>query len=215
MSNDQADSIAPPLTRGHKKKAKTRQVLLDAALQIYAEHGVSDLTLHDLAATAEVSNGTVYNYFKTREEVLSAVGLELANQFSHTVSFLSQNVNSGTQRVVIGVRMFIQRALIEPRWAKALIHVVHFDQGIRSALADYIRSDLQAGLQEGILKYEDEDLALSLIVSSTMGCLISITEGIKVENHDVKHAEMILRALGVNPDQVKDMAQLMLPAITR
>ncbi|HCB40298.1 MAG TPA: TetR/AcrR family transcriptional regulator, partial [Gammaproteobacteria bacterium] len=68
-----------PLTRGFKKKARTRQTLVDAAIRIYAEKGVGALLLNELAERAGVSNGTVYNYFKTREEVLQAVGIELAN----------------------------------------------------------------------------------------------------------------------------------------
>lgn len=203
-----------PLTRGHKKKARTRQILLDAAMQIYAELGVTGLTLNDLAAKANVSNGTIYNYFKTREEVLSAVGLELADQFSLIISSLSQHVDSGSQRIVIGLRMFVQRALREPSWAKALIHVVHFDQGIRSTLANYIRDDLQAGLQEGILDYEDEELALSMLVFSTMGRFISIVEGRHIDNHDIKHAAMVLRALGADAATANAMARLDFPSLS-
>ena len=200
-----------PLTRGHKKKARTRQILLDAAMQIYAELGVTGLTLNDLATKANVSNGTIYNYFKTREEVLSAVGLELADQFSLSISFLSQHIESGSQRLVIGLRMFVLRALREPSWAKALIHVVHFDQGIRSTLANYIRGDLQAGLQEGVLDYEDEDLALSMVVFSTMGRLIGVVEGMHVEGQDIKHAAMVLRALGADTATANRLARLELP----
>lgn len=205
------DAADAPLTRGHKKKARTRQILLDAALQIYAELGVTGLTLNDLAAKANVSNGTIYNYFKTREEVLSAVGIELADQFSLSISFLSQHVESGSQRLVIGLRMFVLRALREPSWAKALIHVVHFDQGIRSTLANYIRGDLQAGLQEGVLDYEDQDLALSMVVFSTMGRLIGVVEGVHIEGQDIKHAAMVLRALGADAATANRLARLALP----
>jgi AcrR family transcriptional regulator len=48
------------LTRGHKKKARTRQQLLEAALRIYARKGAGDLALNELAEECGVSNGTVY-----------------------------------------------------------------------------------------------------------------------------------------------------------
>ena len=99
------------LTRGHKKKARTRQTLLDAAMEIYAQDGISALTLNDLAVKANVSNGTIYNYFKTREDVLEAVSIELANQFSEYITLVSANIHSGSHRTVIGIRMIIQRAL--------------------------------------------------------------------------------------------------------
>ena len=43
------------LTRGHKKKARTRQQLLDAALKIYAHKGAGELALNELAQEAGVS----------------------------------------------------------------------------------------------------------------------------------------------------------------
>ena len=57
------ESAEQPLTRGHKKRARTRQSLIEAALRIYARKGVGELALNELAAEAEVSNGTIYNYF--------------------------------------------------------------------------------------------------------------------------------------------------------
>ena len=44
-----------PLTRGFKKKARTRQTLVDAAIRIYAEKGVGALLLNELAERAGVS----------------------------------------------------------------------------------------------------------------------------------------------------------------
>lgn len=72
--------------RGRLCERCSRQQLLDAALRIYARAGVGDLALNTLAEEAGVSNGTVYNYFRSREQVLKAVGLELAVQLSEQSS---------------------------------------------------------------------------------------------------------------------------------
>lgn len=201
------------LTRGHKKKARTRQTLLDAAIEIYAQEGISALTLNDLASKANVSNGTIYNYFKTREDVLEAVSIELANQFSDYITLISSNIHSGSHRTVIGIRMFIQRALLDFNWAKALLHVIHFDKGMRSTLANAVRKDLKAGLDEGIFNYVDEEIALTLLISSTIGLLINIVESRYKEGDDLKLIEMILKALGVNPMLAPKIARLNLPEI--
>ena len=206
------DSTSPALlTRGHKKKARTRQTLLDAAMEIYAQDGISSLTLNDLANKANVSNGTIYNYFKTREEVLEAVSIELANQFSDYITLISSNIESGSHRTVIGIRMFIQRALVEPNWARALLHIVHFDKGMRSVLANAVRKDLRAGLIEGIFNYVDEEIALTLFISSAIGLLINIVEGRYHEGDDLKLIEMILKALGVDAIQAPQIARLEIP----
>jgi len=211
IANEGEKSPAEQLTRGHKKKAKTRQNLVDAALRIYAKKGVGDLTLNELADEANVSHGTIYNYFRTREEVLEAVGIALADQLSQGISLLSIGIDSGAQRMSIGVRMFVRRAIADPAWANAVIHVIHYDQGIRSVVAANVRNDLQIGLRQGSFVYSDEEVALALVVSCAVGAMQSIVDGQRIIDHDIKLAEMVLKALGLSANEAHRVATLSLP----
>jgi len=60
-----------------------------------ASRASADLALNILAEEAGVSNGTVYNDFRSREEVLEAVGLKLAFQLSEQILTVSEAVDSG------------------------------------------------------------------------------------------------------------------------
>lgn len=200
-----------PLTRGHKKRERTRQGLLRAALRVYARKDVFETGLVDLAEEAEVSTGTIYNYFRTREAVVEAVGIALASEFSESISSLSAGIDNGAQRIAVGVRMFILRALSDPDWARALLRVVHFDQGLRSNLALYVQADIRAGAEQGTLHFSDEGMALDLVVSCAMGGMRSAVEGRAVEEHDVKMAEMVLKALGATAAKARKLASIPLP----
>lgn len=204
-------AAANTLTRGYKKKARTRQQLLDAALRIYARTGVAGLALNTLAEEAGVSNGTVYNYFRTREEVLEAVGLELAVQLSQQILVFSEGVSSGAERLCIGVRTFMGKALDDPEWTRALITVVRYAEGMRSALANYLRADLQAGREQGDFDYANEEMAMAMVMSATMGAMNLVVEGIEMEHADRVAAEMILRSLGVSASKARKIASLPLP----
>ncbi|WP_256657948.1 TetR/AcrR family transcriptional regulator, partial [Pseudomonas sp. 2FG] len=201
-----------PLTRGHKKRERTRRALVDAALRLLARKEVGEIALLEVAAEAEVSNGTIYNYFRTRDEVLEAVGITLADEFSDAISALSTNVHSGAQRLSIGVRMFIRRAADDHQWANALLRIIHLDQAMRSRLADRVLDDLREGHREGALTFEDEGIARDMVVSCTTGAMRSVVEGRAVAEHDVRVAEMTLKALGVTPARAKKIAGLPLPA---
>lgn len=199
------------LTRGHKKKARTRQQLLDAALRIYARKGAGELALNELAEEAGVSNGTVYNYFRTREDVLEAVGLELAMQLARQVAAVSVGVASGAERLAIGVRTFLLKAQEDPEWASALISVVRYAEGMRAAFAHYVRADLQAGFQQGEFRYQSEEVAMVLVISATTGAMATVVEGRLVEHHDSVVAEMILLALGVSAQKARRISGLPVP----
>ena len=175
---------ASTLTRGHKKKARTRRQLLDAALRIYARAGVGDLALNTLAEEAGVSNGTVYNYFRSREQVLEAVGLELAVQLSEQILTVSEAVDSGAERLSIAVRTFMNKARTDPDWTRALITVV---------------------------RYAHEEMAMSMVISATLGAMNLLEEDGEVEHTERIAAEMVLQALGVPPEKVKRIAGLPSP----
>jgi len=202
--------VAPP-SRGHKKRERTRRGLIDAALRLFARKEVGEVALLDVAAEAEVASGTIYNYFRSREEVVEAVGLSLADDFSEVIAARSVGIGSGAQRLAVGVRLFILRALADPQWASAVFRVVHFDQAMRSKIAGYVLADLRAGAEEGALTYEDEGIALDLVVSCTLGAMRSAVEGRSTTEHDVRVAEMILKALGATPARARKLARQALP----
>ncbi|MCB2573021.1 TetR/AcrR family transcriptional regulator, partial [Listeria monocytogenes] len=78
----------------HKKRERTRRGLIDAAVRLFARKEVGEIALLDVASEAEVASGTIYNYFRTRDEVVEAVGLALANEFSESISQHSVGIQS-------------------------------------------------------------------------------------------------------------------------
>ena len=53
--------------------AARRKQILDAATQVFAEKGFHRATVKDIARTAGVADGTVYNYFASKSDVLIGI----------------------------------------------------------------------------------------------------------------------------------------------
>jgi AcrR family transcriptional regulator len=153
----------------------------------------------------------VYNYFRTREEVLEAVGVELANQFSHRISAVSAGIENGAERVSIGIRMFIREAEQNPLWARAVVSIYQYDKSIRSAVANYLRSDLLLGEKQELFKFESIEIAMGIVAFSTIGCMISILDGYQAAVVDTTVAQMLLMALGLTHAKAARVAHLPLP----
>src|SRR6202044_83522 len=53
------------------KKARTRRLIADTAARLFAERGYERVAVSDVAREAEVAEQTVYNYFPTKERLVT------------------------------------------------------------------------------------------------------------------------------------------------
>lgn len=69
-----ADLHSLPYTRGmslrERKRARTRQALIDAATDLFERNGYDETTIADIAAAAEIGTRTFFSYFASKEELL-------------------------------------------------------------------------------------------------------------------------------------------------
>ena len=70
------DQIRGTASRREREKAQRRDDILRAAREVFFQHGFHTATVDDVAVAAEVSKGTVYLYFDTKETILAHLLLE-------------------------------------------------------------------------------------------------------------------------------------------
>jgi AcrR family transcriptional regulator len=62
------------------KKARTRRLIADTAARLFAERGYERVAVSDVAREAEVAEQTVYNYFPTKEQLVTDRELQVQDQ---------------------------------------------------------------------------------------------------------------------------------------
>jgi len=81
MSNRQRIGLRKAPTRTRKPGRERRRQLLDAAFDLLCERPIEDISFRDIAARAEVPEGSAYHFFANRFDVFSALAKVLSDRF--------------------------------------------------------------------------------------------------------------------------------------
>jgi AcrR family transcriptional regulator len=76
LKEDDMSAAQDPI-RAQLIEARRNQIL-DAAAQVFAEKGFHRATTREIASTAGISEGTIYNYFDNKESLLIGIMVRLA-----------------------------------------------------------------------------------------------------------------------------------------
>jgi AcrR family transcriptional regulator len=63
--------------RKHREREQRRQQIMVAAKKLFAAKGFSRATIEDIAKEAELSPGTLYLYFKNKDELFAALSIKI------------------------------------------------------------------------------------------------------------------------------------------
>jgi AcrR family transcriptional regulator len=68
-----------------RKKERTRQAITDAAMGMFLEHGFDQVSVIQIAAAAEVSVQTLYNYFPAKADLVFDEADQIAGDLVHVI----------------------------------------------------------------------------------------------------------------------------------
>ena len=74
------------LPRRERVKLRQRQEMLAAALNLFAQNGYHNVSMHQVAKKAEFAIGTLYKFFENKEDLYKALVLEQCDQFEDAVT---------------------------------------------------------------------------------------------------------------------------------
>jgi TetR/AcrR family transcriptional regulator len=88
-----------------KEKENRKEVILKAAEKVMTQHGLYGLSIEAIADETQLAKGTIYLYFKSKEEILSLLTIKARTKlFAEFELIEKQNCNSYEQLIAI-IRM--------------------------------------------------------------------------------------------------------------
>ena len=149
--------------RKEREKERRRQQIIVAAKRVFSEKGFNKTTMEDIAKEAELSPGTLYLYFKNKEELYASLSLRILQYLHLRVEHVNKGDSDPQKKI---------EALME-----AMYDVYDFDPLIIINMFHLQSSETLKNLSDQLLS------EIKTLSSKSHGAIASIfAEGIRVDS---------------------------------
>ena len=182
---------------GKKKRERTRGVLLDSAVSVFATKGFEATRIIDITSHADLANGTFYNYYQDKEELLHDVATGLAIEITGRINDEMEGLSHGPTRVALATARMLRLARREPEWLDVFLESVFIIPELQSAIVQYLRQDLEMGVEQGHFVIEINLLLINQFLSLVRAALL--LDRTMSDETIIQTCEAALRLLGTPP----------------
>ncbi|MBN1542048.1 TetR/AcrR family transcriptional regulator [candidate division KSB1 bacterium] len=110
--------------RREREREQRRQEILDAAEQVFFSQGLHSATMDQVAECAELSKGTLYLYFRNKEDLLSGVCLRGLTRLKELFEKAVSGTQSGLDQVKAIGQTYFRFAADYPDYFSLMIYTV-------------------------------------------------------------------------------------------
>jgi AcrR family transcriptional regulator len=161
--------------RKEREKERRRQQIMVAAKRVFSDRGFTKATMEDIAQEAELSPGTLYLYFKNKEELYASLSLRILQYLLLRIEHVNAIKDAGPDEKLT--------ALME-----AMYDVYEFDPLIIINMFHLQSSETLKNLSPELLA-EIKDLSRKSMGSIAQIFKDGVAQGIFIDRHPVALAD--------------------------
>jgi AcrR family transcriptional regulator len=204
---------AGPESRRLPKRERTRRQLIAAAITTFSARGVQQATIHEIAAAAEMTTATIYNHFRGKDEIVTAVAMSIAGTLRERSAPGQGTFKNGAERLAVGCRRYLRLAEESPAWALLILDLAIVSPDFLKTISSYLLADLRLGERQKVFKTISEASALDLIEGTVMQAMRRIALGQAPPQHARAVTTVILCGLGVPNSRARTIVERPMPLL--
>ncbi|MGO9962042.1 MAG: TetR/AcrR family transcriptional regulator [Acidimicrobiales bacterium] len=205
---------ALPTNRLDRRKARTRQALVDAAVRLIAEGRGERASVQEITEAADIGFGSFYNHFESKEQLFETASNEVLERWAQVLDRACVGISDPAEVLSHSLRISAWLGWTHPDVGRFITGAGLDLLDAPGGLAPRALRDIQAGQVAGQFTVRDAGVALSAVAGGLIGLLrLHESDPSRVDETSVNElAEACLRLLGLPAAKAKRLAGLPLPA---
>ena len=103
------------------RRAQREEQILEAAVQLFAEHGYSGTDTQLLADKLQVGKGTIYRYFRSKRELFLAAADRVMRLMRQSIDARIDGIEEPFERIGVAIRAFLSFFYEHPEFVELLM----------------------------------------------------------------------------------------------
>jgi len=192
-------------------------MIIQAALEVFSRNNFQNSTISQIAQKAGVAEGTIYQYFKNKEDLFFSIPVEKTKEFSRELELHLQGINGALNKINKFIWYYLYFFKNNPEYARTLMLELRVSKNFAKAKAyqsfrqftNQVLEIIKEGQKEGVIR---DDVNIYVLRQLLLGILEHMVTRwlLKGEKYDLlEHCDevncLIVRGMSLttNPHELR------------
>jgi TetR/AcrR family fatty acid metabolism transcriptional regulator len=174
------------------KRNLKKQLIIQSAIEVFSKNNFQNSTISQIAQKADVAEGTIYQYFKNKEDLFFSIPIEKTKEFSRDLELHLQGIDGALSKMRKFIWYYLFFFKTNPDYARTLMLELRVSKNFAKTqsyeslkpFTDRLLDIITEGQDEGVVR---KDINLYLLRQLILGMLEHIVTRwlLKEEKYDL------------------------------
>jgi TetR/AcrR family transcriptional regulator, fatty acid metabolism regulator protein len=185
------------------KKLIRRESIIQAAIEVFGKKDFQTASVSEIAQLAGVADGTIYQYFKSKEDLFFSIPIEKTKEFRGQLDLHLEGISGAFNKIRKFVWYFLYFFKTNPEYGRLLLLEMRVNRSfVKTETYDFLKQSvgrlmdiIVEGQNEGIIRQDTDIYILRHLVLGILEHMVSRWL-LKGEKYDLlEHHQQVSRVL--------------------
>jgi len=163
------------------KKILRRESIIQAAIEVFSKKGFQAAGISEIAQRAGVADGTIYQYFKNKEDLFFSIPIEKTKEFRSQVELHLEGISGALNKIRKFVWYFLYFFKTNPEYGRLLMLEMRVSKSfVKTETYDFLKQSVSSvldiiaeGQKEGVIRTDVDVYLLRHLILGVLEHMVS------------------------------------------
>ncbi|MCX5807532.1 MAG: TetR/AcrR family transcriptional regulator [Proteobacteria bacterium] len=202
------------------KKITSRETIIQAAIEVFGDKDFRDASISEIAQKVGIADGTIYKYFKSKEDLFFSIPIEKTKEFCSQLELHLEGISGAFNKIRKFVWYFLYFFQINPGYGRILLLEMRVSKAfVQTETYDFLKQSVSQvvniiteGQDEGTIRRDTDIFILRHLILGILEHMVCrwLLKGEKYDlvEHHHEVSRILIDGLRAKPPDRPDGAVL-------